>query len=176
MIKPEYYLLKSTIQKLFGNKAWVELKDTSSLKIWKKYLTKTLDATLVSIRESIDVYDQNWLEPIEENIRIGKLRLKESKDIDESISIVCAVFIEQSFLQIGFMPNRKGIDQVNLRKKNWNFDCFRSVIIVQNSEQIETEFWSTQQKEIGFEQQLKLKKEHRLSKSKLCYSEWCKNN
>jgi len=171
----DMHLLKSTIKKLFGKKAWIELKKNGSLRVWKKYLIKTLDAIHISVNETVVIRDESWVEAISENIELGKSHIKKATTFDEAISVFSSTLIHQSFIQIGLMPNRSFADSVNLRKENWKLDSFRSIIIVQNPEQVESVFWSVQQREIGFEAQLKLKEEHRYSKSKLSYSEWCKS-
>ncbi len=171
----DMYLLKSTIEKLFGEQAWYDLKETSSLSCWRKYLIKTLDAIWVSINETIVIRDADWIEDISENIELGKSYIKRSKTFDDAISSFTSTLIKQSFIQIGFMPDRSSKNSVNLRKENWKLDSHRSILVVQNPEQVESAFWSSQQKKIGFDAQLELKRDHRYSKSKLSYSEWCKN-
>jgi hypothetical protein len=169
----KYTLLKSVIENVLGSDAWYALKESNHLPTWKKQLIKVIDAIHVSIQASIEVYDQDWIEEINQVVETGIKEIKMSEDIEESISSLAATFINISFIQVGLMPRRKGKSKVSLRKENWELNIYRSVIYIQSFQQKEELFWDKQQDEIGFREQLELKDAHRISKSKLPYSEWC---
>ncbi len=167
-------MLKSAIEQLLGSDVWYELKETTSFIPWRKNVLKLLKAIRISIEESVVIRDQGWFEAVMENIARGEEGVKTSKDIDDLLSCFTATLLRQVFLQIGTLPNRKGQSIVSLKKDNWRLNGQRSVQYVQSRTQIESMFWSEQQKRIGFEKQMELCNEHRRSKSALPYSEWCR--
>ncbi|GAB2894049.1 hypothetical protein GCM10027046_23770 [Uliginosibacterium flavum] len=165
-------MLKSAIEQLLGREAWYELKETTSLSPWRKNVLKLLKAIRISVEESVEVRDQAWFDSVAQNIARGEECAKASKDIDELLSCFTATLLRQVFLQIGTLPNRIGQSSVSLRRDNWKLNGHRSVQYVQSSAQIESVFWSLQQKQIGIDNQMALLREHRKSKSTLSYSEW----
>ncbi|MCR4288987.1 MAG: hypothetical protein NUV86_01850, partial [Candidatus Scalindua sp.] len=106
----------------------------------------------------------------------GEKMSKSSINIEELLSAFTATLLRQVFLQIGLIPNRSSTHKVTLKRENWRLNKHRSVQYVQSLTQIEYIFWSEQQKEIGFEQQLELSNKYRLSKSKKPYSQWCRKH
>jgi hypothetical protein len=167
------YMLKSAIEQLLGQDAWYELKETTSLTPWRKYVLKLLKAIRISILESVEVHDPAWLKAVTENLGRGEEAAKSSKDIVTLLSSFTGTLLRQVFLQIGALPNRKGQPSVSLGKENWRLNGQRSVQYVQSKLQIESAFWHEQQVRIGFDKQMELHNEHRWSKSKLSYSAWC---
>lgn len=172
----KYLFLKSAIEDLFGSDAWYALKESNHVPTWRKYGIKTLQAISISIASTVEVFDDDWRSDIDKQLVEGIKRIKGDSEIDEIISNLAGTLIRVSFMQIGLMPNRKGADRrTTLRKDDWRLDPFRSVIYTQTKEQKEKMFWSKQQREIGFDAQLKLSTEYRRSKADIPYSEWCKN-
>jgi hypothetical protein len=167
-------MLKSAIEQLLGRDAWYDLKETTSLTPWRKYVLKLLKAIRVSIHESVEMRDQAWLDAVGENLLRGEEAARASKDIDDLLSCFTATLLRQVFLQLGALPNRKGRPAVSLSKENWRLNGQRSVLYVQSKAQLEYVFWNEQQSRIGFEKQMELHNEHRWSKSELPYSEWCR--
>lgn len=167
------YMLKSAIEQLLGRDAWYDLKETTSLTPWRKYVLKLLKAIRISILESVEVHDPAWLKAVTENLDRGEEAGKSSKDIDALLASFTATLLRQVFLQIGALPNRKRQPSVSLGKENWRLNGQRSVQYVQSKLQIESVFWQEQQSKIGFDKQMELHNEYRWSKSKLSYSEWC---
>lgn len=166
--------IKSAIEQVLGRDSWYELKETTSLTPWRKNILKVLKAIRISIDTSIEIKDQAWTEAVNENLTGGAQKVRSSKDIDELLSSFEATLLRQVFLQIGMVPNREGQSSVSLRKENWRLDGLRTVQYVQSPAQVEANFWSEQQRRIGFEKQTELHNEHRGSKSKLSYSAWCR--
>jgi hypothetical protein len=167
-------MLKHAIEELFGSEAWYDLKETTSEATWRKYLLKLLKALRISVHESIDVRDKAWIEAVDENLRRGEAAVQSSKDIDDLLSSFTATLLRQVFLQIGMLPTRRDVQKVSLSKENWKLNNHRSVQYVQSKVQIEALFWSEQYKQIGTQEQMKLRDEHRFSGSELPYSEWCR--
>ena len=167
-------MLKSAIEQLLGREAWYDLKETTSLTPWRKYVLKLLKAIRVSVHESIEIRDHAWLDAVDENLLRGEEAARASKDIDELLSCFTATLLRQVFLQIGALPHRKGHPAVSLSKENWRLNGQRSVQYVQSTAQLESVFLNEQQSRIGSEKQLELHNEHRWSKSELPYSEWCR--
>ena len=106
------YAFKSEIEELLGSNAWYDLKETTSLAPWRKYIMKLLKAIQLSIYESIEVTDADWLKTVEDNIAHGEQKAKSSQDIDELLSCFTATLLRQVFLQIGGVPNRKAEKRV----------------------------------------------------------------
>lgn len=168
------YALKTALEQLLGREAWYDLKETTSLAPWRKYVLKSLKAIRVSTRETVQVRDAAWAAAVEENLSRGEQAAAKCKDIDDLLASFTATLLRQVFLQLGACPDRRTQDRVALRKDNWSMDGQRSVQYVQSGEQLENVFWSEQQVRIGSEEQMKLHDEHRWSKSPLPYSEWCR--
>lgn len=172
----QYYELKAAIEQLFGNQAWLDLKETTSLVTWRRYALKLIKSIRVSIEESVEICDSAWLESVHENLNRGSESAKSSKNIEELLSGFSATLLRQVFLQIGMLPNRPTARKVTLGRENWRLNGHRSVQYVQNRKQIESAFWSEQQGRIGFEKQMELHYEYRGSKSKLPFSQWCRGH
>ena len=169
--------VKSAIEDLFGKEAWYALKDSNSIQDWKKYCKKILNALRLSIHESVKHFDIEWIEEIDQEIARGLDSIKRSDSIENVIASLAGALINISFLQVGFMPRRKGRSQrVTLKKENWNLSLYRSVIYLQSPDQRERKFWSEQQCQIGFQNQIELHHKYKSSKSELTYSEWCAKN
>jgi hypothetical protein len=168
------HALKAAVEQLFGNQAWLDLKETTSLLTWRRYVTKIIDAIEISIRESIEIRDDAWAVEVDENLARGRQSAKAAENIEDLLSILSATLLRQVFLQIGLCPNRSAFIKVTLARDNWRLNNHRSVQYVQSPVQIEALFWSEQQRRIGVSKQMKLHNEYRVSKSKLPFSKWCR--
>ncbi len=171
----KYLLLKSSIEDLFGSDAWYALKESNHIPTWRKYGVKTLQAIGVSIESTIDICDDEWRSDVARQLAEGIERIKRDNDIDEIIASLAGTLIRVSFIQIGLMPNRKGVTKsTSLRKDAWCLNPYRTVMYTQSKDQKESLFLSKQRKEIGFDAQFELRAEYRRSKTTTSYSEWCK--
>lgn len=170
----KYLPLKSALEDLFGSDAWYALKESNHLGTWRKYAERTLRAVDLSIRDSVEIYDDEWMEEASSCLRQGMEQLKSANAIDEVVGVLAGTMIEMSFIQLGHMPRRKGKQgPYPLRKGEWRLSGFRSVAYFQTKAQKEDRFLSVQRCRIGFDKQFDLMTEYRRSKSKLAYSEWC---
>lgn len=170
----KYLPFKSALEDLFGSDAWYALKESNHLGTWRKYAEKTFKAVELTIRDSVQIYDDEWMLDVTSCLSRGKDQLKLATSIDDIVGVVAGTMIEMSFLQIGHMPRRKGKPgPYALRPGEWRFDGFRSVAYLQTKTQKEDRFLSLQRRELGFDEQFDLMSEYRRSKSKLAYSEWC---
>ena len=167
------YALKSSIEDLLGKRAWLDLKETTSVATWRRYTLKLLDAIELSIRTTVLIKDEDWMLQIQSNLNHGRGLAKIAKSPEDAIAALSATLLRQVFLQLGHSPIRKAADSVSLKATNWDMSGFRSVQYVQTPEQKENQFCSRQRKEIGFENQFDLQAEYRNSGSKLPYSQWC---
>lgn len=131
----QYYYLKETLEELFGRTAWIELKECTDLRRWRKYLSKALDVVLVAARATVRVADSEWFELLEAEIANSKDRLREATSIDEALSIFSAAQIRLSFIQLGHFPMRRIWPKVTLAKRNWVLSASRSVQYVQDQSQ-----------------------------------------
>ncbi len=172
----QYYTLKVAIEQLLGHQAWLDLKECTSFTTWRTYILRLIEAIRVSIHESVEIKDEAWMIEVNKNLNHGKKMAKSSKGIEELISAFTATLLRQVFLQIGIIPNRASTHKVTLRRENWRLNKHRSVLYVQSPAQVESIFWSEQQREIGFERQMELLNEYKSSKSKKPYSQWCRKH
>jgi hypothetical protein len=168
------YALKAAVEQLFGQQAWLDLKETTCLATWRQYALKIIDAIEISIHVSIEVRDEDWISNINENLNHGRALVKSAENLEELLSSLTAVLLRQVFLQIGLCPNRQTALKVTLRAENWKLNDHRSVQYIQSPAQVEAAFWSKQQKQIGFAKQMVLRDEYKVSKSKLPFSRWCR--
>jgi hypothetical protein len=169
-----YYALKTAIEQLFGNRAWLDLKECTSVPTWRAYVLKLFAAVRISIDQSIEIRDEGWVAEVQENLDRGAVAAKSAKDIDELLSALSATLLRQVFLQIGTLPDRSTARKVTLAREFWTLNRHRSVQYVQTPTQIENAFFNDQQRRICFDKQVELRKEHRASKSKLPFSKWCR--
>lgn len=170
----KYLPLKSTLEDLFGREAWYELKESNHLGTWRKYAERTLKAVDLSVQDSVEIYDEDWMKEVSLCLRQGMERLKSAGAIDDVVGVLAGTMIELSFIQLGHMPRRKGrSDPFPLRKGEWRLNVFRSVAYFQTKAQREDRYLAEQHQRIGFDEQFDLMAEYRRSKSKLAYSEWC---
>ena len=167
------YALKSSIEDLLGNRAWVELKETTSTTSWRHYVFKLLDAIELSVETTVLIKDEEWMEEIRSNLNHGRELNRIAKTPEDTIAALSATLLRQVFLQLGSTPSRKTSISVPLKPQNWDFSGFRSVQYVQSPQQKENLFLLKQRRVIGFQAQLDVQAEYRQSCSKLPYSVWC---
>lgn len=167
------YALKSSIEDLLGNRAWLELKETTSTTTWRRYVVKILDAIELSIETTVLVKDEDWWQEVRANLGHGRELAQVAMTPEDAIAALSGTLLRQVFLQLGSAPSRKTATAVPLKPKNWDFSGFRSVQYVQSPKQKEDLFLSRQRRAIGFEAQFDLQAEYRQSASKLSYSAWC---
>jgi len=168
------YALKSAIEDLLGNRAWLDLKESTSTTTWRRYGLKLLDAIALSIQSTIKVRDDEWIVEVHSNLEHSRELMRIAKTPEDVIDSLAAALLRQVFLQMGHAPSRKMADSVPLKPENWSFGGFRTVQVVQTSEQRENLFRFKQRKVLGFDAQFNLEAEYRASKSRLPYSQWCK--
>lgn len=173
----KYIPVKSAIEDLFGAKAWYALKESNSVPTWRKYTEKTLKAVQVSIHQTVKHFDKEWLIEVDEAIENGINQAKRCKEIDDLIAVLAGTLINVSFLQIGYMPRRKGSNRnITLRKNLWELSHHRNVVYLQSPDQRERCFWGKQQRKLGAEEQRNVHQEYKASNSNLPYSEWCEKH
>jgi hypothetical protein len=171
----QYFALKTAIEGLLGREAWRDLKECTEVAKWRRYFLRLMEAIRMSIEASIEICDQGWRDKIRENLDRGTSGVKAAKSIEDLLSSFTATLLRQTFLQIGQLPNRSMADKVTLSRENWRLCDHRSVQYVQSPAQVEAVFWSQQQARIGFPAQITLRDRYRHSRSKLPFSEWCRD-
>ena len=167
------YALKSAIEVVLGNQAWLELKETTSATTWKRHVLKLLDAIEVSVATTVQIKDDEWLEEVRSNLEHGRELARLAKVPEDAIAALSGTLLLQVFLQLGRAPSRKMVASVPLTPKNWDFSGFRTVQYVQSPQQKEDLFLFKQRRNIGFDAQFDMQAKYRQSGSKLPYSEWC---
>ena len=153
-------MLKAAIEQLLGENAWYALKETTSISVWRKHLQKVLQAIRVAFRQTVKVRDASLAAVVEDNLARGEHAIGVATDIDGLLSAFSATLLRQIFIQLGTVPRRRPGGKVTLDKKFWELDAFRSVQYVQSVEQLENEFLSRQQQEIGPSAQASLRLAH----------------
>lgn len=133
----KYYALKATLERVWGQGTYSDLKHCSDVKIWKRYLQRTLEAIELGISETVQIADQAWTEEVASILEMGAKRLHNAGDFDELFQAFAATLIEMSFHQIGLCPQRVLSNRATLRKGGWNLNAYRSVQYVQSGEQKE---------------------------------------
>jgi len=166
------YALKSAIEDLLGNRAWVELKETTSTTTWRRYVLKLFDAIELSVGTTVLIKDEAWSQEVRANLDHGRELTRIAESPEDAIAALSATLLRQVFLQLGSAPSRKTASAVPLKPQHWDFSGFRSVQYVQSPRQKEDLFLSNQRRAIGFEAQIDLQAEYRQSASKLPYSAW----
>jgi len=135
----EAYAMKSLVENLFGRDAWQEVKHATSVKVWKKYAKKILDAISMTARSTVEIADSEWHEELDSIVEFGKSRLAYANDPEAVFASLAGTLGLINFHQFGRMPSHSHRKRVTLRHpSNWKFDQFRSVQYVQNREQGET--------------------------------------
>ena len=130
------YGLKSLVENLFGNKAWLEIKHATDVKTWKKYSIKILSAIEFTAMSTVEIADSEWFKELNVLVEFGKKRINSSKSTEEIFAALSASIANISFFQLGRLPNNTRCKQITLRHQgNWKFNEFRSVQYVQNKEQ-----------------------------------------
>ena len=167
------YSLKAALEDLLGNQVWLDLKETTALKPWRKHILRALDALDMAVEATVQIRDDDWMHQIKQNLNFGREGVRAAKDIDDILDAFSATLLKQVFLQIGSLPSRQHIRTVTLKPDSWCLDGMRTVQYVQSLEQLETVFLVKQRREIGFEKQIDLQSEYRSSGSALPFSKWC---
>ena len=122
------YALKSSIEDLLGNRAWLELKESTSTTTWRRYVQKLLDAIELSIETTVLIKDEEWSQEIRANLDHGRELTRIAKTPEDAIAALSATLLRQVFLQLGSAPSRKTAKTVPLKPQNWDFSGFRSEI------------------------------------------------
>ena len=134
----EAYGMKSLVESLFGNRAWLEVKHSTDVKTWEKYSLRILSAIEVSAKATVEIADKDWLEELHLLVEFGQGSIKRAENTEMIFASLAASLANISFHQLGFVPSNVLQKQVTLRhKSNWTLDAFRSVQYVQNKKQIE---------------------------------------
>src|SRR4051812_43616213 len=68
----QFYSLKSTMEQLFGNPMYLDLKETTDFTVWRKAMKKLLSAVAVSVKASVKVADDDFYQRMERIIDEGK--------------------------------------------------------------------------------------------------------
>ena len=131
----QYYSMKAVLEQILGGDAYRKLKETGTLKDWKKESVRLLKAIQLSVVSTVRVADGDWHQDVKEVIAMGEGSLASSKSIDETFACLAATLTRLVFLQLGFLPNRMLVNRVGLTEPNWKLDILRSVQYVQDERQ-----------------------------------------
>ena len=73
------YALKSAIEDLLGNRAWLELKESTSTTTWRRYGLKLVNAIELSIGTTIKIKDEDWSAEVHSNLEHGREQGKQER-------------------------------------------------------------------------------------------------
>ena len=131
------YALKSVVENLFGNRAWLEIKHATGVATWKKYSIKILSAIQISAKATVEISDSEWHSELHELIEHNKKIIKLAKDTEQIFASLSGALANISFFQLGRMPSNLTCNQVTLRHPGkWKLNQYRSVQYVQTKEQL----------------------------------------
>lgn len=135
----EAYGMKSLVENLFGRRAWLEVKHSTSVRVWRKYSKRILSAISTSARATVEIADSEWHNELNSIVDLGSARLGHAKDTESVFSALAGTLGLISFHQLGRTPSNATREQVSLRHpSNWKLNQYRSVQYVQNQEQAQT--------------------------------------
>ncbi|MCZ8280142.1 MAG: hypothetical protein O9313_17560 [Acetobacteraceae bacterium] len=127
----QHYALKHAFERLWGDEAFLELKHSSDIKTWKRHCQRTLQATRIAVSDTVQVADSVWHETFLAIVDHGLRRIEGAAQLDELFQDFAATYMELSFHQLGFFPNKASRSSRPLRKGTWQLSHFRSVQYVQ---------------------------------------------
>lgn len=129
----------------------------------------------MAIGETVIYVDEEWKREIHAVLEDGRDGLKDAKEIDEIISTVASTFIQLSFWQLGFMPQRGGGERkMRLSKAAWDLSFERTVVYAQSIPQKDSLTIRKLQKNIGVGETRALEAEYRRAGTSLCLEDWLK--
>lgn len=131
----QFYPLKAAFEQILGRKAYLNVKETSSLAAWVKESQKLLRAVRLARASTVQVADNEWHAEFDAVVELGQSHIKNSKTISELFSHLSATFARLVFLQLGMLPQRAQIDTVPFQEKHWQLDSYRTVQYVQTDAQ-----------------------------------------
>jgi hypothetical protein len=143
----DYYPMKAVFENILGNRSYMNIKHSSSIKDWKNETIKLLKAIFFSIKTNVEIVDDEWKKQINTEIEHGVSRIKAANELDEMLASLSATLTRITFLQIGFLPHRYHLDHVALIPQNWKLNKVRSVQYVQSAPQKEYDLWLKQKEE-----------------------------
>jgi len=128
--------LKSALESLLGADEWYHLKDSRDLKTWRRSLLKAMKVSEVAIASTVEVVDEDWRKAASSIIDHGRESVAASRSIREAFSAFAACYLQLSFHQLGFLPNRVGrAGKVAAIPTNWRLNVYRSVQYTQTDQQ-----------------------------------------
>ena len=67
----QFYSLKATMEALFGHPMYMDLNETTDLRVWPEPMKKLPDATGISVKHSVKVADLTGMKPSERVLNHG---------------------------------------------------------------------------------------------------------
>jgi len=126
------YSLKAHIERIFGNKLFLIIKDYPSLKTWKKTILLLINSYKKAVEQSIQVAPSSFYNEINKVYEHYNSILQKSKNEEELFSNVIAFQSEFIFTLLG------SIVQYEERTLNssWDLSVYRETQIVQTKAQV----------------------------------------
>lgn len=132
----QFYVLKHAFEEIFDHTVYLKLKESGSLKVWRKHTSRLLDAIEFSSKVTVQIVDDEWRSELSEIIARGKAQIARATNPEDLFAVLSATLMRVVFQQIGFVPTRSGRNSlVPLSEAFWAFTSFRSVQYVQSPKQ-----------------------------------------
>ena len=166
------YYLKSHIEKVFGHKQFLKIKDYPTLKQWNYTLKLLLKSYKKAIKQSLNVTSSNFNDEFKDYLINVEKRLEmESKDEEELFSKIITLQSELIYLLIGGINHCNNGGRRTL-SSNWNLNIFRETQIIQSKKQKEAYLQKIIYKRFTMDQIGLMAEEKRLLNNKDDFFQW----
>ena len=129
------YCLKSHIERIFGNKLFLTVKDYPSLHTWKKTLFLMIKCYKKSIEQSIKIAPEQFYDENNKIYEHYNQLIKKGLNEEELFSTMVAFQSEIIFSLLGNITNYEN----RTLKSSWDLSAFRETQIVQSKTQFHNE-------------------------------------
>jgi hypothetical protein len=135
------YPLKAHIERVFGNKQFLKIKDYPCIERWRETIFKLFKSYKKTIEKSIRIKPSFFDKEIDDFFSYAEKRLSDEQKIEtdeqrsetELFSLTLALQSELIYLLLGNLSDCCGINRS--LKSDWNLSKYRETQIVQSSDQ-----------------------------------------
>ena len=61
----QFYPLKAVLEELLGHRVYLRLKETATLRDWKREIQKLLRAIKIAVKSTVEIADDDWFAGID---------------------------------------------------------------------------------------------------------------
>jgi hypothetical protein len=132
----QFYAMKAVLEKVFGHTVYLKLKETATMKDWRRATIRLLDALALAIKSTVAITDQEWHDDIVAVICRSQEAITGSENISDLFAALSAGLTQIVFMQVGRMPDFRSYRKpVPLKARFWTLNSYRSVQYVQTNAQ-----------------------------------------